>query len=81
MKHTASVSVSDQQVAEIDRFFSVFYRKTGRKEAAIECKAAIDVDFASIPEAKRLSRAMGDSKYFVGLMNKLEEKYWLVLKD
>lgn len=60
MKHTASVSIADRQVDEIENTMRVFFVGAKRHEAAVDCKRLVDLRFAKIPEAKRLEAARKD---------------------
>ena len=42
MKHTASVSIADRQVEEIENTMKTFFVGAKRHEAAVDCKRIID---------------------------------------
>ena len=77
MKHTASVSIADRQVDEIENTMKTFFIGARRHEAAVDCKRIIDLRFAKIPEAKRLDEAMKDDS-LIRIMNSRARIFKLV---
>lgn len=77
MKHTASVSIADRQVDEIENTMKTFFIGARRHEAAVDCKRIIDLRFAKIPEAKRLNEAMKDDS-LIRIMNSRARIFKLV---
>lgn len=77
MKHTASVSIADRQVEEIENTLNIFFIGLRDHEAAVDCKRIIDLRFSKIPEAKRLDEARKDDT-LVRIMNSRARIFGLV---
>lgn len=77
MKHTASVSIADRQVEEIENTLNIFFIGIKNHEAAVDCKRIIDLRFPKIPEAKRLNEAKKDDS-FMKIMNSRARIFELV---
>lgn len=77
MKHTASVSVADQQVDEIENDMKIFFVGIKRHEASVDCKRILDIKYARIPENKRLDAAREDGS-LIRIMNSRARIFKLV---
>lgn len=77
MKHTASVSIADRQVEEIENTLNIFFIGIRDHEAAVDCKRIIDLRFPKVKEEKRLDEARKDDT-FMRIMNSRARIFGLV---
>ncbi len=71
MRNTASISIADRQVDEIANITNCLYKgsRAVKHEIAVECKAAIDIQFSHIKEKNRVRKAT-DEHVLVPLIDK-----------
>ena len=77
MKHTASVSIADRQVDEIERDMKIFFVGAKSHEAAVDCKRIFDLRFPHVKEEKRLDEARKDDT-FINVLNSRARIFKLV---
>lgn len=76
MRNTASVSIADRQVEEIENTIKIFFIGLREHEAAVDCKRLIDLRFPRIKEEKRLDEARKDDT-FMRIMNSRAREFGL----